>query len=194
MLEYNEITVRKYIVVDGAPYEVVENHIARTQQRKPQNQTKVRNLLTGRLSNMTFHASDKVAEAEIDTREAKYLYTAKGEYWFCDPTNPAKRFKIPADVLGSKALFLKANTVYDTMVFVDPDSEDGEGTIFGVKLDPTVDLKVVEAPPGIKGDTARGGNKLVKVEGGAMVSAPLFVNEGDTIRINTETGEYRERV
>ncbi|HEY9481236.1 MAG TPA: hypothetical protein VIR98_03350 [Candidatus Paceibacterota bacterium] len=194
MLEYNEITTRKYIVVEGAPYEVVENHIARTQQRKPQNQTKVKNLLTGRLSNMTFHAADKVPEAEIDTREAKYLYTSKGEFWFCEANNPAKRFKIPADVLGSKSLFLKANTVYDTLVFVDPENENGEGTIFGVKLDPTVDLKVVEAPPGIKGDTARGGNKLVKVETGAMVNAPLFVNEGDTIRINTETGEYRERV
>lgn len=194
MLEYNEITVRKYIVVDGAPYEVIENHIARTQQRKPQNQTKVKNLLTGRTSNMTFHAADKVAEAEIDTQEAKFLYTTKGEYWFCDPVNPAKRFKIPADVLGAKALFLKANTIYDTMVFIDPENEEGEGTIFGVKLDPTVDLKVVEAPPGIKGDTARGGNKQVIVEGGAVVLAPLFVNAGDTIRINTETGEYRERV
>lgn len=194
MLEYNEITVRKYIVVDGAPYEVIENHIARTQQRKPQNQTKVKNLLTGRLSNMTFHASDKVAEAEIDTREAKYLYTSKGEYWFCEANNPAKRFKIPADVLGAKSLFLKANTIYDTMVFVDPENENGEGVLFGIKLDATVDLKVVEAPPGVKGDTARGGNKQVKVETGAMITAPLFVNEGDVIRINTETGEYRERV
>lgn len=194
MLEYNEITTRKYIVVDGAPYEVIENHIARTQQRKPQNQTKVKNLLTGRLSNMTFHAADKVPEAEIDTREAKYLYTSKGEFWFCEANNPAKRFKIDAEILGAKAQFLKANTIYDTLVFIDPEKEDGEGTIFGVKLDATVDLKVVEAPPGVKGDTARGGNKLVKVEGGAMVTAPLFVNEGDVIRINTETGEYRERV
>jgi elongation factor P len=194
MLEYNEITTRKYIVVEGAPYEVIENHIARTQQRKPQNQTKVKNLLTGRLSNMTFHAADKVPEAEIDTREAKYLYTSKGEFWFCAADNPAKRFKISADVLGNKAVFLKANTIYDTLVFVDPENENGEGTIFGVKLEPTVDLKVVEAPPGVKGDTARGGNKLVKVETGAMVTTPLFVNEGDVIRINTETGEYRERV
>ncbi len=194
MLEYNEITVRKYIVVDGAPYEVIENHIARTQQRKPQNQTKVKNLLTGRLSNMTFHAADKVPEAEIDTREAKYLYTSKGEFWFCEANNPSKRFKIDAEILGKQALFLQANKIYDTLVFVDPEKEDGSGTIFGVKLDATVDLKVVEAPPGIKGDTARGGNKNVVVEGGAVVSVPLFVNEGDVIKVNTETGEYRERV
>ncbi len=186
MLEYNEITVKKHIVIDGVPYEVIENHIARTQQRKPQNQTKVRNLLTGRLSNMTFHASDKVEEAEILTKEVKYLYNSRGAWWFCEANDPSKRFQIPEEVLGMQAKFLKANTIYDAKLFDDK--------VFGIKLDPTVDLKVIEAPPGVKGDTARGGNKNVVVEGGAVVSAPLFVNEGDVIRINTETGEYRERV
>ena len=69
-----------------------------------------------------------------------------------------------------------------------------EDKIFGIKLGATVDLKVTEAPPAVRGDTARGGNKLVTVETGAQITAPLFVNEGDVIRINTETGEYRERV
>ncbi|HEU5115025.1 MAG TPA: hypothetical protein VFT82_04670 [Candidatus Paceibacterota bacterium] len=192
LLEYNEVTARKYIIYEGEPYEVVENHIFRMQQRKPQNKTKIKNLLNGRVVEATFHVSDKVEEAQIDTNEAKFLYTNKGEYWFCDPANPSKRFKIPEEVLGFQAKFLKANTVYDTKVFIHPETE--EGLIFGVKLEPTVDLKVVEAPPGIKGDTARGGNKNVVVEGGAVISAPLFVNEGDTIRVNTETGEYRERV
>lgn len=194
LLEYNEITARKYIIYEGEPYEVVENHIFRMQQRKPQNKTKIKNLLNGRFVEATFHAADKVEEAEITTHEAKYLYTNKGEFWFCDVDNPSKRFKIPEEVLGVQAKFLKPNTVYDTKVFIDPETESGEGTIFGVKLDATVDLKVVEAPPGVKGDTARGGNKLVKVETGAMITVPLFVNEGETIRINTETGEYRERV
>jgi elongation factor P len=186
MLEYNEITVRKYIIHEGEPYEVMENHVARTQQRKPQNKTRIKNLLNGRMVDVSYHAADKVEEAEIDDKEAKFLYTSKGEFWFCDPTDPSKRFKISEDVLGVKAKFLKPNTVYDTMVF--------EEKIFGVKLPATVDLKVTEAPPGVKGDTARGGNKLVTVETGAQITTPLFVNEGDIIRINTETGEYRERV
>jgi len=186
MLEYNEITVKKYIVVDGAPYEVIENHIARTQQRKPQNQTKVKNLLTGRLSNMTFHASDKVEEADISTKEVKYLYNSRGAWWFCEANDPSKRFQISEEILGVQAKFLKPNTVYDAKIFNDE--------VFGIKLDPMVELKVLEAPPSIKGDTARGGNKNVVVEGGAVISAPLFVQEGDIIRINTETGEYRERV
>ncbi len=186
LLEYNEITARKYIIHEGEPYEVLENHIFRMQQRKPQNKTKIKNLLTGRIADMTYHAADKVAEAEIDIKEAKYLFTNKGEYWFANPNNPADRFKISEDILGVQAKFLKPNSVYDVKVF--------DGKILGVKLDATVDLKVVEAPPGVKGDTARGGGKLVKVETGAMVTTPLFVNEGDIIRINTETGEYRERV
>ncbi|MFA6095519.1 MAG: elongation factor P [Candidatus Paceibacterota bacterium] len=186
MLEYNEITVKKYIVIDGAPYEVLENHIARTQQRKPQNQTKVKNLLTGRLSNMTFHASDKVEEADIDTKEVKYLYNSRGVWWFSEANDPSKRFQISEEILGVQAKFLKPNFVYDAQIF--------NGEVFGVKLDPMVELKVLEAPPSIKGDTARGGNKNVVVEGGAVVSVPLFVNEGDIIRINTENGEYRERV
>lgn len=186
MLEYNEITVKKYIVIDGAPFEVLENHIARTQQRKPQNQTKVKNLLTGRLSNMTFHASDKVEEADIDTKEVKYLYSSRGAWWFSEANDPSKRFQISEEILGAQAKFLRANFVYDAKIF--------NGEVFGIKLDPMVDLKVVEAPPSIKGDSARGGNKNVIVEGGAVISAPLFVNEGDIIRINTETGEYRERI
>ena len=186
LLEYNEITARKYILVENEPYEVLENHIFRMQQRKPQNKTKIKNLLTGRIADMTFHASDKVAEAEIDSKEVKYLYTTKGEFWFSEANDPSKRFKITEEILGVKSKFLKPNSVYDAEVF--------DEKIFGVKLDATVDLKVVEAPPGVKGDTARGGNKLVKVETGAMITAPLFVNEGDVIRINTETGEYRERV
>lgn len=186
LIEYNEITARKYILINSEPYEVLENHIFRMQQRKPQNKTKIKNLLTGKIADMTFHQSDKVEEAEIDSKEVKYLYTTKGEYWFCEANDPGKRFKISEEILDVKAKFLKANTIYDALVFNEK--------IFSIKLDPTVDLKVTEAPPGVKGDTARGGNKLVTVETGAQITTPLFVNEGDIIRINTETGEYRERV
>src|SRR5581483_6544509 len=117
LLEYSEITARKYIIFEGEPYEVIENNIFRMQQRKPQNKTKIKNLLNGRVVEATFHASDKVEEAEIEVQEAKYLYTNRGEYWFCDPANPSKRFQIPEAVLGVQAKFLKPNTVYDVKVF-----------------------------------------------------------------------------
>ena len=186
ILEYNEITVRKYIVVEGEPYEVIDNHIFRMQQRKPQNKTKLKNMISGRVMDMTFHASDKVEEAEIEKKEAKYLYNTKGEFWFCDPTNPSDRYKISIESLGDGMKFVKPNTILDLLMF-------GE-RIIGVRLPIKIELKVTEAHPAVKGNTAKGGNKVVVLETGATLDVPMFVNEGDVIRVNTETGEYVERV
>ncbi|MEK7095407.1 MAG: hypothetical protein AAB917_01995, partial [Patescibacteria group bacterium] len=97
MLEYNEVVERKYIILDGAPYEVLSSHVFRKQQRKPVNATKLKNMITGKVTEYSFHQSEKVQEAEIDTREIKYLYNNKGEYWFCLPTDPSKRFSFTED-------------------------------------------------------------------------------------------------
>ncbi len=175
MLEYNEITVRKYIVVNGEPYEVIDNNIFRMQQRKPQNKTKLRSLISGRVMEMTFHASDKVEEAEIEKSEVKFLYVNRNEWWFCAKDNPADRFKLEESLLGDGAKFLKPK-------------------IIGVKLPIKVELKVTESEPAVKGDTAKGGSKTVTLETGAKMNVPMFVNEGDVIRVNTETAEYVERV
>lgn len=186
MLEYNEITPRKYIIHEGQPYEVIDSHVFRMQQRKPQNKTKLKNLLSGKVVEVTYHQAEKVHEAEIEEQEIKYLYNSRGEWWFCDSVDASKRFKISEEILGMKAKFLKTNAIVDAELF--------EEKIFDIKMPATVDLKVTEAPPSVKGDTAKGGNKLATVETGAQISVPLFVAEGDVIRINTETGEYRERV
>ena len=192
LLEYSEIRPRKYIIHNEEPYEVVESHVARTQQRKPQNQTKLRNLLTGRVIPVSFHAAEKVEEAEINKRSAKFLYkdARKGALWFCDPKNPSNRFEIAADVIGDNVKFLKDNTEVDVNVFEYNDEE----TIIGVALPVKMDFKVTEAPPTIKGNTSAGGNKFVTIETGAQIAAPLFIETGETIRVNTETGEYVERV
>lgn len=186
MLEYNEIVERKYIVLDGQPYEVITSHVFRKQQRKPVNATKLKNLITGKVTEYSFHVSEKVPEAEIDTREIKYLYENKDEYWFCLPEEPSKRFSFNSDQIGSAIKLLKSNTVISQLMFGDKTT--------GFKFPPMVELKVTEAPPNIKGDSATGGNKVITVETGATLGAPLFVNVGDVIRINTETGEYKERV
>lgn len=186
MLAYNEITSKKCIVLDGAPYEVLDAHIFRMQQRKPVNQAKLKNLITGKITEYTFHQADKAEEADLQKKEAKYLYNNRGEWWFCEPTNPAQRFKISADMIGDAGKFLQANSLIELIVF-------NEQTI-GVKLPIKVELKVTEAPPAVKGNTVQGGTKSVTLETGATVQTPLFVNEGDIIRINTETGEYVERV
>jgi elongation factor P len=186
MLEYNEIVERKYIVLEGAPYEVLSSHVFRKQQRKPVNATKLKNLFTGKVTEYSFHQSEKMPEAEIETKDVKYLYVNRGEYWFADPENPSARFKVDEEAVGPQAKFLKPNSLVQQVMF-------GEKTI-GFKLPIVVELKVTEAPPGIKGDTASGGGKAITVETGAVITAPFFVNVGDIIKINTETGEYKERV
>jgi elongation factor P len=186
LLEYNEITERKYIVLDGQPYEVISSHVFRKQQRKPVNATKLKNMMTGKVTEYSFHQAEKVEEAEIDTREVKYLYTNRGEFWFCEAGDPSKRFNVTEENVGPQGRFLKPNTVITQMLFREQP--------MGFRMPITVDLKVIEAPPNIKGDTSSGGTKVVKLETGATIDVPLFVNAGDIIKINTETAEYRERV
>lgn len=186
MLEYNEIVERKYIIMEGAPYEVLSSHVFRKQQRKPVNATKLKNMITGKVTEYSFHQSEKVSEAEIESKEIKYLYVNRGEYYFCDPKNPSQRFSVNEDVVGQQGRFLKPNMLVTQLLF-------GEQTI-GFKFPIIVELKVTEAPPNLKGDSATSGGKVITLETGATISAPLFVNVGDIIRINTETGEYKERV
>src|SRR3989338_2110075 len=101
MLNYNEILPKKFIVLDGAPYEVLDAHIFRMQQRKPVNQTKLKNLITGKVTDYTFHQQDKMAEADLQKKEVKYLYNTsrlpagrRGGGGVCGPSKPAKRFKM----------------------------------------------------------------------------------------------------
>jgi elongation factor P len=190
MLEYSEIRERKIIIFEDEPCEVMEAHVARTQQRKPQNQVKLKSLLSGRTWNTVFHASDKADEAEINKKDVKFLYTNKGEYWFSDPENPKDRFKLDEKVLGDSAKYLKANENATALVW----DNDGEEQIISVKVPVKMEFVVKEAPPSIKGNTANGGGKIVTLEGGIKLSVPFFVEVGDTIRVNTETGEYVERV
>lgn len=186
MLEYNEITLRKFIIFENEPYEVLASHVFRKQQRKPVNATKLRSLINGRIVEHSFHVSDKVEEADIESKKVKYMYLNKGEYWFCDESNPGNRFKLEEDVLGVAIKFIKVGSVVEALVF--------EEKIFGLKLPIKVELKVTEAADAVRGDTAKGGNKSVTLETGVNITTPMFVKEGDIVRVNTETGEYVERV
>ncbi len=189
-LDYDEIKPRKFILVDGQPFEILESHVARTQKRKPQNQVKMRNLLNGKVIPNTFHASDTAEEADISRREALFLFANKGEYWFCDPKDRAKRFQIDADIIGDGVKYLKDNTLVDTKIF---DYEDEERVI-GITLPIKMNFMVKDAPPSMKGNTAAGGGKLVTIETGAQITTPLFIEAGETIVVNTDTGEYVERL
>jgi elongation factor P len=185
-LSYNEITPKKVIKFNGEPYEVIASNVARKQQRKPQNQTKLKHLLTGRVIENAFHASDKAEEADIEVKPIVYLYTNKGESWFNLKDDAKNRFSLPEERVADKVKWLTDNTEIEALFF--------EDEVLTIRIPIKVELEVVEAPPAVRGNTAQGGSKLVVFKSGASATVPLFINEGDILRINTDTGEYVERV
>ncbi len=186
VLAYNEILPKTIIEYEGAPYEVLSSHIFRMQMRKPVNQTKLRHMITGRVIEISFHQNESVSEADVGDMDALYLYTNKGQSWFAEVDNAKNRFFFPEEAVHEKVQWLIQNAPVEIATYQDKPVT--------VKIPVKVDLKVTEAPPGIKGDTAQGGNKQVELESGATVNAPLFINAGDVIKINTDTGDYVERV
>jgi len=185
MLNYNEITPKKVIEFEGEPCEVLSSNVFRKQQRKPVNQTKLKNLITGKILEHSFHQSEKVEEAEIDSKEIKYLYENKGEYWFSEIDNPSQRFNLDPNIIPNAFKFIRQNEPVTVMVFDDK--------IIGFKIPIKVSLKVSDAPPAVKGNTSSGATKLVTLETGAVITTPIFVNEGDLVEVNTETGNYSGR-
>lgn len=190
MLTYSEIREKKVIMYEGEPWVVLTCHVFRKQQRKPVNATKLKNLISGRVVETTFHVSDKVEEADMSKKTIKFIFQKKDEFWFSDPNNPKDRFFLSADLIGKESRFLQENLEVTALVYV---NEEGEEQIIGVELPVKMAFEVIDAPPSTKGDTATGGNKVVTLEGGATVNVPLFVSAGDKIIVNTETGEYVER-
>jgi elongation factor P len=186
MFGYNELKPGTYIVLEGKPYVVLEYNFLRMQQRKPAVQTKIKDLATGKVLSRTFHPQDEIEEADISKKKVKFLYFNRGEFWFCDENNPSARFKLPQDIIGDAVDFLKPNTLVDALTFGDK--------IINIDLPIKVDLKVIEAPPAFKGDTASGGSKQVKLETGAIINVPFFVNKDDIVRVNTKERAYAERV
>ncbi len=162
-------------------------------------QTKIRNIKTGQVLSRNFKPADTFAEAEIEKRPLKFLYQHRGTFVFEEPGRPAQqdearpsemggknRFPIPEDVIGEKQKWLKPNMEL-VALFLDEKP-------LNIQLPIKMDFLVTEAPPGIQGDRSQAGTKTATLETGAVVQVPLFINTGDTIRINTETGEYAERV
>jgi len=186
MLNYNELKPGVFFILDNEPYEVLEFGFMRMQQRKPVAQTKIKNMITGKVLNHNFQHTDSFQEAEIDYKKVKFLYVHRDKFVFSELNDPSTRFELPQEAIGEQDRFLKPNSEVEVVSFKEK--------LINVNLPIKMQFKVVEAPPSIKGNTAQGGNKSVKLETGAMVSAPLFVNEGDIIEVNTQTGEYSGRV
>ncbi len=186
VLAYNEILPKTIIDYNDAPYEVLSAHIFRMQKRKPVNQTKLRNLVTGQVLEISFHSSETIQEAETDRLNAVYLYSDGKASWFAEEGNAKNRFSFPADSVHDQVQWLAPNSVVEVLTY--------EEKPMTIKIPVKVDLVVKEAPPAVKGNTVSGGTKLATLSTGAKVNVPLFINEGDVVRINTDTGDYAERM
>lgn len=186
MLDYNDLRIGTTFTYEGAPYEVLAYSFVRMQQRKAVAQVKMKNLLNGKVVTRNFHQNEGFEEVEIVKEPVKYLYHNKGQYWFSEKDNPANRFFLTEDIVGSQGQFLKSNTEVLALKFNDK--------IINIKGPIKEDLVVKDTPPGERGNTAQGGTKIAELETGAKIAVPLFINSGDIVRVNTETGEYVERM
>jgi len=186
MLSYFDLRKGTLFIYEGKPCEVLDFSQTFKGRGSATANVKIRNLVTGEVIEKTFHQGDEFEEAEIEEIEVLFIYSHRGKFVFSEKDNPGKRFELKEEQIGKQARFLKPNTVVKGLKF--------EGKIINVLLPIKVNLKVIEAPPGLKGDRAQGGTKTVKLETGAKVNTPLFIKEGDIIEVNTRTGEYVRRI
>lgn len=186
MLVYSNLKKGAAFILDGEPYEVLENQFVRMQQRKPVMQTKIKNLITGKVVSRNFHQNEVFHEAEILEKEMIFLFAHRGQFTFIEPGNPKDRIVLDEATVGDDARFLKSNFSVFFRSF-------GE-KIISIKMPIKIEYVVKEAQPADKGNTIQGGSKEITLENGLTVQAPLFINIGDIVSINTQTGEYSERV
>lgn len=186
MLTHSDLKKGVRIILNKEPYEILEASPMKKAQRRPVIQSKIKNLITGNVFDRNFHQGDTFEEAELINLKAKFLYSHRERYFFSEDKNPSKRFDLSSEQLRTQAKFLKPNLMVEALIF--------DEKVINVSLPIKIQLKVTEAPPGIKGDRAQGGTKIITLETGAKINAPLFIKEGDIVEINTETEQYSKRV
>src|SRR5438874_5387430 len=173
------------IKLDNELYRILELHHLTPGNKRAHIQVRMRNIRTAALADYKFRAEEDVERATLDEREMQYLYHDTDHYYFMD-TSTYEQIHISAEALGDSKDYLIADAIIRVEFYeIEP---------VGIELPPTVDLVVKETVPGIKGATASAQVKPATLETGLVVQVPPFVNEGDRIRVNTETGEYQGRV
>lgn len=173
------------IEVDGEPFEIIEFQHVKPGKGSAFVRTSIKSLLTGRVLQPTFKSGDKVDKPDIEEREMQYLYKQGDDYYFMDNKSYEQTF-MQENVLGESRYFLVENINASILFY--------NGKAIGVSLPNSVDLKVTKCDPGIRGDTVSGATKNAELETGYNVNVPLFINEGDVLKIDTRDGKYLTRV
>ncbi|MFD1736421.1 elongation factor P [Bacillus salitolerans] len=184
MISVNDFRTGLTIEVDGGIWRVLDFQHVKPGKGAAFVRSKLRNLRTGAIQEKTFRGGEKVAKAQIENRTMQYLYANGDQHVFMD-TQSYEQTELPASSIEYELKFLKENMNVAIQTY--------QGETIGVDLPTTVELKVVETEPGIKGDTASGGTKPATLETGLTVQVPFFINEGDVLIINTEEAKYISR-
>lgn len=186
MLSHVDLKKGVYFVYEGMPYVILENSLMFKGRGSSVMQVKFRNLKTGSVLSRAFHTGESYEEADLEKRDVLFIYENKGKYIFSEANNPSKRFELTKEQIGKQVEFLISNTKVEGLRF--------NGEILTIALPIKMNFTVKEAPPGIKGDRAIGGTKGATLQTGAVIQVPLFVEAGEVIEVNTETGEYVRRI
>ena len=172
------------IIYEGQPFIITEVNHHKPGKGAAVVRTKLRNLLTGIMVDPTFRSGDKVAKADLEERKGQYLYESEGSYHFMDPES-FEQYQVPGSIIDDKKNYMMENMEVQMLFF--------EGRIISIEIPNHVVLQIVECAPAARGDTVSGATKPATVSTGYTCQVPLFVNEGDKIRIDTRTGLYIER-
>ena len=185
MYTITDLKPGRAVNLDGEPYIVLASQFGRKSQSQANMQCKLKNLKTGAIVARNFQGSEKIAPADVGYRHVQYLYAGQGTRCFMD-LETYDQFELPDDTVGDGTQYMIGGMEMDALMY--------EEKPIGIKMPVTVVLEVVETMPGVKGDTASGGGKPAKLNSGVTINVPLFVKEGEKIKVNTESGEYVERV
>jgi len=185
MLSLTGVKVGTKIELEGDPFEIVYREHSKIGRGGAVLRTKMKNLRTGNVISRTFQGNEMLQEADLSLNKAQYLYKEENSLYFMDEKT-FEQFSLSRTQLGDSAKFLKEGTTVNILIF--------KGEPVNVDLPIKINLKVVEAPPALRGNTADGGTKQVKLETGHNISVPLFIKQDDLVKINTRDGKYVERV
>ncbi len=172
------------IEVDGIPYEIVDFQHFKPGKGGAMVRTKLRNILTGRMQDITFRSGEKVGRPDLETRDMQFLYKEGTDLIFMDMTN-YEQIQMPADATAGKSDFLKDGQQCRVLLY--------KGNPLDIDIPMSLVLEVVDTEPGAKGDTVSNVTKAATLESGAVIQVPLFVNVGDKVKVNTENREYLGR-
>lgn len=184
MLSISEIKVGKVLKVNNEPYLVIRTDHHKMGRGGAVLKTKLKNLISGNMLEKTFQGNDKAEVADTETKKANFMYKDNADANFMD-NESYEQFTLPLEQIGEKEKFLKEGTDVDVLYF--------QGKPVAISLPIKMTFKVISAPPGTRGNSAGNVTKQVELETGALIAAPLFINEGDMIKVNTDTEEYAER-